>query len=126
MSREKTSLEEKLILIRGGMSKAEMANLLNVPPIYITRDEKGDIKPTIDFLVKLQKTMHVNLNWLLADQGDPYWDESKISRENLDLVVEMLKIARDSGDILASIYREDFIKEAKELIRLTAGLKGKT
>lgn len=105
------------------MTKSEMADLLDVPPIYISRFEDTEAKPGFEFMLKLHTKLHVNLNWLIAGTGSPYWTNEKMSKEGLDVLAEIIKISRDAGILLENVYNKENIKEGLELIKLTKGLR---
>ncbi len=117
------TFQKRFKSLRGEMTKSEMADCLDVPPIYITRFEDSDAKPSFDFLLKVHKKLNVNLNWLIAGTGNPYWNNENISKEGLEMFAEIVKISRDAGLLLEQIYSKKNIKEGTELIQLTKGLR---
>ena len=60
--------------------------------------ERGDRKPSFEFLQKLVEEFGVNLNWLIADNGIPFIEKEKNS-ENLktDILKEVRKMLENEG-----------------------------
>lgn len=117
------TFQQRFKHLRGEMTKSEMADLLGVPPIYITRFENSDTKPGFEFLLMVHSKLHVNLNWLVAGTGTPYWSNEAISKDGLEMFTEIIKISRDAGIVLEKIYSKDNVKEALELVKLTKGFR---
>jgi len=68
----KLTFGDKLVLIRKhyNLSITKMTNDTGVVKSNISRYERNLVSPTIDFLAKLKKKYHINLNWLFDDQAD--------------------------------------------------------
>ena len=60
--------------------------------------ERGDRKPSFEFLQKLVEEFGVNLNWHIADNGIPFIEKEKNS-ENLktDILKEVRKMLENEG-----------------------------
>lgn len=61
-----------------------------------TSYERGDRKPSFEFLEQLALKFNVNLNWLIANKGAPFEEASaplfeEFKKEVLDEVKEVLK-----------------------------------
>lgn len=81
-SEQKKVIGEKIKMIRGPKDRISFAANLNVPPNYLSRYENGKVIPSADFLQSLAQKHNVNINWLLADQGEMYIkDEVDVLRE---------------------------------------------
>ena len=65
---------EKLHKIRKelNLSQEEMAVQTNVTYRAYTSYERGDRKPSFEFLEQLASRFEVNLNWLIANLGNPF------------------------------------------------------
>ncbi len=101
-------LGEKLRMIRGSLTQTELAQILDCPQGYISRYEKGVVKPSIHFIYNLTKNFNVSLDWLLADEGDIYLAPSEEEKERMEPdIIEILnalkansKLARTLKEIL--------------------------
>lgn len=79
--------------IRGKRSQAEFARALGLERSNFPKYESGQIKPSFEFFKALALKENINLNWLIADQGEMYFREegkSELARENRELK-ELLK-----------------------------------
>ena len=85
---------EKLHKIRKSLnlSQEEMANKTNTSYRAYTSYERGDRKPSFEFLENLVLNFEVNLNWLIANSGTPFLkeDNSNLKNEILFEVKNML------------------------------------
>lgn len=65
-------MDKRLKLLREknlNLTQGKFADSLGVPLTTISKYERGEVKPTSEFLIKLSKIYGVNLNWLLAGEG---------------------------------------------------------
>jgi len=65
-------MNKRLKLLREknlNLTQGKFADSLGVPLTTISKYERGEVKPTSEFLIKLSKIYGVNLNWLLAGEG---------------------------------------------------------
>ena len=81
-----------------GFSQEEMAFKTNTSYRAYSSYERGDRKPSFEFLQKLVEEFGVNLNWLIADNGIPFIEKEKNS-ENLktDILKEVRKMLENEG-----------------------------
>lgn len=54
------------------LSQEEIADETNITYRAYTSYERGDRKPSFEFLVKLVEKYNVNLNWLIAGNGEMF------------------------------------------------------
>ena len=100
------SLGDKLRMIRGSLTQTELAQILDCPQGYISRYEKGVVKPSIQFIYNMTKNFNVSLDWLLADEGDIYLAPSVEEKEKMESeVVEILNILKVNPDITKSLKK---------------------
>ena len=59
----------KQIRLELGMSQGDFANEINVVQQQLSKYERGENKPSADFLIKLIEKINVNVNWLLTGKG---------------------------------------------------------
>lgn len=59
----------KQVRLELGMSQGDFANEINVVQQQLSKYERGENKPSADFLVKLIEKVNVNVNWLLTGKG---------------------------------------------------------
>lgn len=72
---------QKLNQIRKSLnlSQEEMALKTDTSYRAYTSYERGDRKPSFEFLKKLALNFEVNLNWLIANSGNPFLKDSSTS-----------------------------------------------
>lgn len=72
---------QKLNQIRKNLnlSQEEMALKTDTSYRAYTSYERGDRKPSFEFLEKLALNFEVNLNWLIANSGDPFLKNNSMS-----------------------------------------------
>ena len=54
------------------LSQEEISSQIGISYRAYTSYERGDRKPSIEFLEKLVEKFNVNLNWLIADVGEMF------------------------------------------------------
>lgn len=86
---------EKLQQIRKtfNLSQEEMATKTNTSYRAYTSYERGDRKPSFELLEKLALVFDVNLNWLIANSGNPFLrqeSEHNLKKEIMSDVRKML------------------------------------
>jgi len=84
---------QKLHQIRKNLnlSQEEMAQKTNTSYRAYTSYERGDRKPSFEFLEQLALNFEVNLNWLIANNGNPFLG----NRNTLSLKEEILNDVKD-------------------------------
>ena len=60
-----------------GFSQEEMAFKTDTSYRAYSSYERGDRKPSFEFLQKLVEEFGVNLNWLIADNGIPFIEKAR-------------------------------------------------
>ena len=78
------------------LSQEEISSQIGISYRAYTSYERGDRNPSIDFLQNLVTKFNINLNWLIAEQGEmfitPQFDASKdVLRQ------QVLDILKDEG-----------------------------
>jgi len=98
------TLGEKLRMIRGSLTQTELAQMLDCPQGYISRYEKGVVKPSIQFIYNLTKNFNVSLDWLLANDGDMYTTPSKEQKEKMDPdIYEVMNILKANKELAKTL-----------------------
>ena len=64
-----------------GLSQQEMADKLEILVTTISKYERGIINPASNFLIKIHSIFNINLNWLIAGQGNMFLDEDYLAKE---------------------------------------------
>ena len=84
---------EKLKMLRTGqkLSLRELAERLGVAKSVISYYESGDRYPSYDVLVKMAHLFHVTTDYLLDIEKVRMIDVSKLSEEDIDVVVNVIK-----------------------------------
>lgn len=67
-----TGAKIKKILHDKNLTQAQLASLLQTSRTNVANAAGDFAKPNWDFLTKLNKVLNVNLNWLIADNGNMY------------------------------------------------------
>ncbi len=62
----------KFIRERAGLTKAEFAAALSIPPSLESYIESGQRRASLDVLRRLADSYAVNLNWFLSGDGEPF------------------------------------------------------
>lgn len=92
---------EKLHEIRRKLklSQEEMSADTGVTYRAYTSYERGDRKPSFEFLIQLALKFNVNLNWLIANKGIPFEDENRPLFEDFkkDVLNEVKLILKEKG-----------------------------
>ncbi len=97
-------LGEKLRMIRGSLTQTELAQMLDCPQGYISRYEKGVVKPSIHFIYNLTKNFNVSLDWLLADEGEMYVAPTEEEKERMDPdIYEVLNVLKANKDLAVTL-----------------------
>lgn len=76
----------------------EMSENIGIPLSSISKYEQGIIKPGVDILSKYCKVYGVNLNWLVAEEGEMFASSDEninLFREKMEQAFSMTKSAVD-------------------------------
>ncbi len=67
-------MKDKIKQIRLGlkMSQGDFARKINVVQQQLSKYERGENKPSAEFLTKLVERINVNVNWLLTGEGEMF------------------------------------------------------
>jgi len=102
MSKE-IQFPERLRLLRGTRSQAEMASYLNVTQASYSYWEIGKRQPKLDVFAEICQRLNVSADWMLGMNDTPLWSELSIV-ENLAVVKAQADKAKESMDqVMAGI-----------------------
>lgn len=90
---------EKLQKIRKSLnlSQEEMAQKTNTSYRAYTSYERGDRKPSFEFLQNLALNFEVNLNWLIANSGHPFLKKDESSNLKNEILFEVKNMLISEG-----------------------------
>ncbi len=82
----------KLLRKKLGLTQEEFAESLDTVFTAISKYELGKIRPGSEFLSKLNRLFHVNINWLLTGEGEIFMslDDIKYSSSDISATVKLL------------------------------------
>lgn len=80
------------------LSQEEISTQIGISYRAYTSYERGDRKPSIDFLEKLVKVYNVNLNWLIAGVGKEF-NAAQFDAAKGELRAEVMQILKEVGVI---------------------------
>lgn len=69
-----STMSEKFKFLRSekALTQQELADLVECKKQNISNIEVGHQKPTVELMQKLYNKLEMNLNWLIADDGEPF------------------------------------------------------
>lgn len=111
-----------------GMSKSELARLINVSPSYITKLENGEKKnPSLEVKIKMAKALGCSMNELINDKNSikefDIGEKIKFYRKNLKFTQqELADLAGISLRALSNYEKGTRIPPLEILIKLTKAL----
>ena len=83
------------------LSQEEIADETSITYRAYTSYERGDRKPSFEFLVKLVEKYNVNLNWLIAGKGEMFLSNQNFASEyesvKNDILKEVRKMFKEKG-----------------------------
>ena len=93
---------KKLKMLRTGqkLSQRELAERLGVAKSVISYYESGDRYPSYDVLVKMAHLFHVTTDYLLDIEKVRMIDVSKLSEEDIDVVVNVIKALENKNNLV--------------------------
>jgi len=109
-----------------GLSQQGIANKLGVLVTTISKYERGIIKPSSDFLIKIHAVFNVNLNWLIAGQENMFLDKNFIAEEYyMDSIKEKIGFNNQKIElIIKEIVNSPLLLEnIKDFIKIKKGDK---
>ena len=82
------------------LSQEEFATQTNITYRAYTSYERGDRKPSFEFLENLVLKYNVNLNWLIANSGEPFTTKNALKETLKDeILLEIKQILFQNGII---------------------------
>ena len=77
------------------ISQTEYAELTHTSQSNISKYERNELKPTIDFLINLHERLNVNINWVLTGKGQIFLadNETGIDINAIKKAIELLQNA---------------------------------
>lgn len=102
MGTNKVNFGKKLKMLRTGqkLSQRELAERLGVAKSVISYYESGDRYPSYDVLVKMAHLFHVTTDYLLDIEKVRMIDVSKLSEEDIDVVVNVIKALENKNNLV--------------------------
>jgi transcriptional regulator with XRE-family HTH domain len=107
---------ERIKLIRGEVSQKEFANSLGVAQNTLGNYERGERRPSVEFLAALVAFSDVNYHWLITGEGQMYREGKKTPECEL-CSPEDYEVVETLGDrirfiwILSGLKRDELAKE---------------
>ena len=102
----------------------ELSKLLETPDRTISNYERGERKPSVDYLILLAEKLQANPEWLILGKGEMFIDAEKSSQLNIPKQVDLanyrfipyydLKAAAGDGSIIDDDNIKDYIAFTKE------------
>lgn len=93
---------ERIRQLRTNESQGDFAKKFGLSQVDVSRVERGEVKPTPEFLYNLCITYSINYSWLLAGEGpmniEPRIATVRTEDSNLADTIEKLAIIWDKGD----------------------------
>ena len=96
-------LAENLAKLRKhfNLAQNEFAEKLDISARAYVNYERGERKPPCELLIKLLRNYNVNLNWIIANEGEMFLDEQEFATqyENVknDILKEVQKMLKEKG-----------------------------
>jgi len=85
----------KKIRLTLNLCQKDFAQLLETSQSNISKYERGEMKPALDFLINLNEKLNVNLNWVLIGKGHIFIqnEETGIDIDKIKQALELLNKA---------------------------------
>lgn len=96
----KKNISKKIKEVRvvKGLTQVSLGEIIKLTKQAVSNVENETSSPSIDFLYNLAKELNVNLNWLIADIGEPFINYSENSKEVRDkLLKDFETVLRNHG-----------------------------
>lgn len=96
-------LAENLAKLRKhfNLAQNEFAEKLDISARAYVNYERGERKPPYELLIKLLRNYNVNLNWIIANEGEMFLTEQEFATqyENVknDILKEVRKMFKEKG-----------------------------
>lgn len=84
-----STMPEKFRFLRAekSLTQQELADILNCKKQNVSNIEVGHQNPTVELMQKMADKLDTNLNWLIADDGDPF--NNKSSQNTTDNIIKI-------------------------------------
>ncbi len=80
------------------LSQEEISSQIGISYRAYTSYERGDRKPSLDFLGKLVEKFGINLNWLIANKGEMFNSKPQDIEQTKEAILsEVRKMLKDEG-----------------------------
>jgi plasmid maintenance system antidote protein VapI len=91
------------------ISKGEFAKQTEINPGHLSKLIKGEGKLTFDQIKKINEKYNVNLNWLVAGQGNIFNQnyESEVNTVNENIIKYGVNDTNDRASLIAQIKEKD-------------------
>ena len=90
------------------ISQVELAKVINIHSISISRYERGEVIPSIEVLSTLVKSLSVNPRWFLLDEGEPFGKDKIVSPDkDIQKIIDILTSMSD-------VKRKEFLNHIEE------------
>lgn len=95
-------MHERLIFVRknNNLSRKALSELIDVPQRTIENYEKGERKPSIEYLEKINHQFGVDFTWLITGQGEPFADQQPNTAVSND---ELQQLRTENANLKKSI-----------------------
>ena len=89
-------IHQKLQIVRKklNLSQSEISTQIGISNRVYSSYERGERKPSLEFLRTISLTYNINLNWLIADNGEMYNTSGVTQIEDKQLFEEVKKSAK--------------------------------
>lgn len=98
MEKQKYSERLKMFRVKLGLSVAKLADATGIPARTISSYERGEYKPSFDFLSVMYELFELNANWVISGVGQM---KNPKKYEDVEDVMEskVLEILKEKGII---------------------------
>ena len=95
----------KQIRLKLGIQQGEFAEKLNVVQQQLSKYERGENKPSAEFLTVLNEKVNVNINWLLTGKGEMFINDNYTNNDNKSVEIKPLNYNFiESGENISGIF----------------------
>lgn len=93
-----------------GYTQVQMVSFFDIGRANYSRIEKGEIFPTPTILNTLCREFHVSLDWLIANEGEMFIQQSQ--EQDAKKILEPGKYSKEVSDLLSHIEKVPMIRHA--------------
>ena len=111
-----------LLIQEPGLTLRQFAQKIYLDPGYLSRILQGKIRPPERILLLIEKTFHVNPQWLRTGEGDIF-AESELSSEKRRLLAAIDELDESQLQALSAFLR--YLKEERRDSDLTSPIEEK-